>query len=263
MQTWNYNVLILELKPVTTFITLQTVSHDRGREVAKSQLSLTARSTSSENRRHVNHSKRGSNLRNWNSLLDLLTAAVPCADTTLHNATASVDGTGSHSHTRSHAAPTCAGIGLVPERDRCCNCQDYWGTGCAHLRRRDQNRGNWKLGSQRFKSHLPCSVAGSLWLGRLSPRSAVRWSGTRQMSSTLGTQPSFSTSLVLVSAQSCELCGKIGKSCILAESSCDSVSHLQDNFSHRWHVSCKDNTSQDRFRSVKLYKEFAYRSEIE
>ena len=26
---------------------------------------------------------------------------------------------------------------------------------------------------------------------------------------------------------------------------------------------CKDNTSQDRFRSVNLYKEFAYRSEIE
>ena len=26
---------------------------------------------------------------------------------------------------------------------------------------------------------------------------------------------------------------------------------------------CKDNTPQDRFRSVKLFKEFAYRSEIE
>ena len=26
---------------------------------------------------------------------------------------------------------------------------------------------------------------------------------------------------------------------------------------------CKDNTSQDRFRSVKSYKEFAYKSEIE
>ena len=28
-------------------------------------------------------------------------------------------------------------------------------------------------------------------------------------------------------------------------------------------TSCKDNTSQDRFLSVKLFKEFAYRSEIE
>ena len=26
---------------------------------------------------------------------------------------------------------------------------------------------------------------------------------------------------------------------------------------------CKDNTSQDHFRSVNLYKEFAYKSEIE
>ena len=31
----------------------------------------------------------------------------------------------------------------------------------------------------------------------------------------------------------------------------------------RCYLFCKDNTSQDRFRSVKLYKEFAYRSEIE
>ena len=32
---------------------------------------------------------------------------------------------------------------------------------------------------------------------------------------------------------------------------------------HNRRAVCKDNTSQDHFRSVNLYKEFAYRSEIE
>ena len=37
--------------------------------------------------------------------------------------------------------------------------------------------------------------------------------------------------------------------------------HYQSDITPR--TFCKDNTSQDHFRSVNLYKEFAYRSEIE